>query len=71
LLALLAAIALLLMDAGLATWLAALIVAIATAAIGGAVAAYGRTEMARTDLAPHRTIETIRDDAEWAKERTK
>jgi hypothetical protein len=71
LLALLAAIALLLMEAGLAPWLAALIVAIAAAAIGGGIAAYGRTEIARTDLTPRRTIETIRDDAEWAKERTK
>ena len=71
LLALLAAIALLLIDAGLAPWLAVLVVAVVTAAIGGALAAYGRTEIARTDLAPRRTIETIRDDAEWAKEQTK
>jgi hypothetical protein len=42
-----------------------------TAAIGGALVAYGRTEIARTDLTPKRTIETIRDDADWAKERIK
>jgi hypothetical protein len=71
LLALVAAVALLLIDAGITPWVATLLVAVVTAAIGGAVAAYGRTEIARTDLTPHRTIETIRDDAEWAKERTK
>jgi len=71
LLALVAAVALLLMDAGLAPWLAALVVALITAATGGALVAYGRTEIARTDLAPRRTIETIRDDAEWAKEQAK
>jgi hypothetical protein len=71
LLALLAAVALLLIEAGITPWLAVLIVAIVTAAIGGALVAYGRTEIARTDLTPKRTIETIRDDADWAKERIK
>jgi len=71
LLALVAAVALLLIDAGITPWLAVLIVAIATAVIGGAIAAYGKTEIARTDLTPRRTIETIRDDTEWAKEQVK
>jgi putative superfamily III holin-X len=71
LLGLLVAIALLLIDAGITPWLAALIVAIVTAAAGGALIAYGRTEIQRTDLTPRRTIDTIRDDADWAKERVK
>jgi hypothetical protein len=71
LLVFLAAVALLLIDAGITPWLAVLIVAIVTLAIGGALAAYGRSEIARTDLTPRRTIETIQDDAEWAKERIK
>lgn len=71
LLVFLAAVALLLIEAGITPWLAVLIVAIVTLAIGGALAAYGRSEIARTDLTPRRTIETIQDDAEWAKERIK
>ena len=71
LLALVVAVALLLVDAGITPWLAFLIVAVVTAGIGGALAAYGRGEIARTELAPRRTIETIRDDAEWAMEQIK
>lgn len=71
LLVFLAAVALVLIEAGITPWLAVLIVAIVTLAIGGALAAYGRSEIARTDLTPRRTIETIQDDAEWAKERIK
>lgn len=71
LLVFLAAVSLLLIEAGITPWLAVLIVAIVTLAIGGALAAYGRSEIARTDLTPRRTIETIQDDAEWAKERIK
>lgn len=68
---LLAAVVLLLVDAGVSPWLAALIVGLVTAAIGAALAARGRQEIARTDLTPHRTIETIRDDTAWAKEQIK
>ena len=71
LLGLLVAVGLLLVDAGITPWLAALIVAVITAAIGGALVGYGRSEIARTDLAPKRTIETLRDDADWAKEQIK
>ena len=71
LLTFLAAVTLFLVDAGLAPWVAALVVALVTAAVGGAIALYGRDQLARTDLTPRRTIETLRDDAEWAKEQVK
>jgi len=70
-LAIVAAIVLLLIQGGIDPWLAALIVGIVIAAIGGVLIMTGRTTIANTDLTPRRTIETIRDDTEWAKEQTK
>jgi len=71
LLVLLGAATLLLIEVGLSAWTAALVVGLITAAVGGLLAARGRQEIARTDLTPRRTIETIQDDAEWAKEQLK
>ena len=70
LLGLMAAIVLGLIEAGLDPWIAALLVGVVVAAIGGALVARGRSGLAITDLTPKRTIETIQDDAEWVKERT-
>jgi hypothetical protein len=71
LLVLLAAVVLLLVDAGLDPWLAALLVGVAVLAIGGALVWRGRDGLRTTNLAPERTIETLKDDAEWAKEQIK
>jgi hypothetical protein len=71
LLALVAAVVLLLIETGLTPWIAALIVGVLTAAIGGLLIARGRSGLAENDLAPRRTIETLKDDADWAKERMK
>jgi hypothetical protein len=60
-----------LIDAGLDPWLAALIVAVIVGAVGIGLIVVGRDRLASADLAPTRTIETIRDDADWAKERTR
>ena len=70
-LAIVAAIVLLLIQMGLDPWLAALLVGVVVAVIGGALIASGRSTIANTDLTPHKTIETIRDDTEWAKEQVK
>jgi len=70
-LGILAAIAFLLVDAGLPAWVAAAIVGVVTAVIGAVVAMRGRQQLAETDLTPRRTLETIRDDTELAKERLK
>lgn len=70
-LAVVAAIVLLLIEAGVTPWLAALIVGVVVAAIGGALVMSGRTTIANTDLTPRRTIETLKDDTEWAKEQVK
>lgn len=70
LLVILAAVVLGLIEAGLDPWIAALLVGVIVAAVGGALIARGRSSLARADLAPKRTIETLQDDAEWVKERT-
>jgi hypothetical protein len=71
LLALLAAVILILVQAGLEPWLSALIVGVVVAGIGGFLIMRGRDGLQKTELAPKRTIETLKDDAEWAKERIK
>jgi Putative Actinobacterial Holin-X, holin superfamily III len=68
---LLAALAALLIQAGLDPWLSALLVGAVTLAIGGALAWRGREGLRTTSVVPERTIETLKDDAEWAKEQIK
>ena len=69
LLVLLAAVVLWLIDVGLDAWAAALLVGALVAAIGGGMVLVGRNRLAAADLTPHRTIKTLQDDADWAKER--
>jgi hypothetical protein len=71
LLALMGAAVLFLADQGVAPWIAAVLVAIVVAAIGGLLVMASRQALASRDMAPKRTVETLRDDAEWAKERIK
>jgi hypothetical protein len=70
-LALMGAVVLFLADQGVAPWLAALLVAIVVAAVGGLLVMSSRQALASRDMAPKRTVETLKDDAEWAKERIK
>ena len=65
------AVVLLLIDAGLTPWVSALLVAIVVGVVGGALVARGREQLARTDVAPQATIETLKEDAQWAKQRIK
>ena len=54
------------MDAG---W-AALIVAAVWAVIGGVLFAAGRTKLKTVDPVPHRTVGTLKEDAQWLKNPT-
>jgi len=54
------------MDAG---W-AALIVAVLWAIVGGALYAAGRSRLKTVDPVPRRTVETIKEDAQWLKNPT-
>jgi len=53
-------------------WLAALIVALVYAAIAAALAARGRRQVRESSPpAPEQTIESVKEDIEWAKTRTR
>ena len=54
------------MDAG---W-AALIVAVVWAIVGGVLFAAGRTKLKTIDAVPHRTVGTLKEDAQWLKNPT-
>jgi hypothetical protein len=69
LLGLMATAVLVLVEIGVTAWLAALLVTIVVAALGGVMVATGIERLKKADLVPRRTIETVQDDAEWAKER--
>ncbi len=48
-------------------WLAALIVGLVVAGIGYLLIQRGLSALKAVDLAPKQTIETIKEDVEWAK----
>jgi MFS family permease len=64
----LTAFLIMLLDGALANWLSALIVGIVFAAIAGALAMAGRNRIKRaTPPVPEQTVETVKEDVEWAK----
>jgi hypothetical protein len=65
------AISLLLIQIGLTPWIAFLLVAAIAAVVAAVLISKGRAELQKADLAPRATIETLKDDADWAKERVK
>ena len=69
-LALTAAVILLLVDpVGLSPWLAALLVGAAMAGIGYVMLKGGLRDLKRIDPSPRRTVESIKEDIQLAKER--
>ena len=52
-------------------WLSALLVGLVLAIVGFLLIQQGRSSLTRTSLAPERTIRSLKDDAEWAREQTK
>jgi hypothetical protein len=71
LLAILAALIIGLAAAGLPWWAAALLVGIIVAGIGYALIQRGLTALKREDLTPRKTIESLQEDAQWAKEQVR
>jgi hypothetical protein len=53
------------------TWLGFVIVAILVGVLAAVLIQRGRAELQKTDLAPRQTIESIKEDAEWAKQQVK
>ena len=52
-------------------WLSALIVGLVVAGVGYGVIQRGVSALKRANLTPQETIETLKEDAEWAKDQTK
>jgi hypothetical protein len=68
-LALVAALILGLQEAAeISPWVSALIVGAILAVAGYVMLNRGLKELKRVDLAPRRTVETLKDDVQWAKE---
>jgi hypothetical protein len=65
------AVALLLIELGVSPWLSFLLVAAIVGIIAAVLIQRGRAELQKTDLAPRQTIETLKEDAEWAKQQVK
>jgi uncharacterized membrane protein YqjE len=66
-LALLATIIILLAKV-MAWWLSALIVGVVVVAIGAILVNMGLQTLKRTELAPHETIDSLKEDKQWMKE---
>jgi len=68
LLAIIAAAILGLGQAGLPWWLAALIVGLVVAIVGYLLISQARKALQGSSLMPRQTVETLKEDKEWAKE---
>jgi hypothetical protein len=69
-LGILAAIAIGLGQLGMPWWLAALLVGVVVAAIGGFLVMRGLSALRQETAVPQQTIDTLKEDAEWAKTQT-
>ncbi len=69
-LAILAAIAIGLGQLGLPWWIAALLVGLVVAGIGGFLVMRGLSALRQETAVPQQTIATLKEDAEWAKAKT-
>ena len=70
-LAILAGIIIGIASLGVPWWLAALLVGLVVAGVGYFLIQKGRDALKQESLAPRQTINTLKEDAEWAKEQVK
>ncbi len=52
-------------------WAAALVVGIVVGIVGGVLVANALSALKQTDLTPRQTVETLKEDAQWAREQVK
>jgi len=57
-----------LLDLLMPTWLAFTLVGAIVAGVGGFLAMSAVNALKQADLAPHQTVETLKEDAQWAKQ---
>lgn len=70
-LAIIAAIIIALGEAGLAWWFSALLVGVIVTVVGGIMAWRAIQDLKQANLAPQQTVQTLKEDAAWAKEQVK
>jgi hypothetical protein len=70
LLSILAAIIVLLAEAGLDWWASALLVGVVVAGTGGFLVMRGINSIKQMDLTPRQTLESLKEDAQWARKQT-
>jgi len=70
-LALIAAVAIGLGQLGVPWWLATLLVALVVGGVGAFLVMRGLSALKRENLAPERTMQTLKEDVAWAKAQTK
>jgi uncharacterized membrane protein YqjE len=66
----LTATAIVVLDTAMALWLAALIVTVVWAAVAGVLALQGRNKIKEATPPAPQTVETVKEDVQWAKTRT-
>ena len=71
LLAIIAGVILLLAASGVPLWVSALIVGLVVAGVGYFLVQRGLTALKREDLTPRQTIESLKEDTQWAKEQVR
>jgi hypothetical protein len=52
-------------------WVAALVVAVLVGIVGAILVLKALGDLKKTDVAPRQTVETLKEDAQWAKEQIK
>jgi hypothetical protein len=57
-----------LIEAGWDAWLSALVVGLVVVAVGAVLVLRARESLKPANLAPRRTVETLKEDQEWVKE---
>lgn len=60
-----------LLDGAIPNWLAALVVAVALLALAAGLALAGRNRLRRATPPAQQTVETVKEDVQWAKTRTR
>ena len=60
-----------LLATAMAWWAAAIVVAIAVGIVAAVMISKALDSLKRTELAPRQTVETLKEDAQWAKQQVK
>ena len=60
-----------LLATAMAWWAAAVVVAVVVGIVGAVMISKALDSLKRTELAPRQTVETLKEDAQWAKQQVK